>query len=292
MEGGCPPSEAAVEFRDFSFKYRGGSAPALRGVNLCLRAGGFHLIVGASGSGKTTLIRSIIGLIPHFYRGDATGEVYVEGVPVSRSSVRELASRVGYVFQDPENQLLAFTAGRDVAASLESRGLPPEEAEEVARGILRDLGAEELFDRPVHELSDGQRQRVAIAEEVARGARILLLDEPSSMLDPEAAESLMSLLEGLRRKGLTIVLVEHRLGPALPLADNMVALSGGAVLMTGHPRDLMGNWASVVRLRSAGVDVPPVVLAYHRLKMGGLYAGEVPLSVGELVRGIRGALNP
>ncbi|MGC8555660.1 MAG: energy-coupling factor ABC transporter ATP-binding protein [Conexivisphaera sp.] len=273
----------AVEFEGFSFTYEGGSVPALRGIDLCLEAGGFHLVVGASGSGKTSLVRSIVGLIPHFYRGRMEGSVSVLGTQVARSSIREVARRVGYVFQDPENQLLASTAGRDVAMSLESLGYPPEEAERIARDALRQLGSEHLYDRPVHQLSDGEKQRVAIAGEIARSPEVLVLDEPSSMLDPESTRRLMELLAGLRaERGLTLVLVEHRLEPALPFADTLVLLSSGRVELAGPPRDLLGDWASLARMKSAGVAPPAAVQVYHRLRLLGVNLGGVPLSVGEL----------
>ncbi len=290
MGAGCG-SDFAVEFRDFSFTYEGSRRPALRGVNLRLRSGQMHLVVGASGSGKTTLLRSVVGLVPHLYGGEVRGDVVVCGTSVPSSSIREVASRVGYVFQDPEDQLLASTIGRDVSASLESRGVPPGEAEGLARRILEELGAGDLYDRPAHALSDGQKQRAAIAEEIARGPSVLLLDEPSSMLDPEGAEGLMDLLARLKGDGLTIVVVEHRLGPALPRADNLIALSDGSVLMSGPPRELLASWDSVSRLRAAGVSVPPVVEVYHGLRFKGLELGRVPLTADELLAMLRGRVN-
>ncbi|MFP3228575.1 MAG: ABC transporter ATP-binding protein [Nitrososphaeria archaeon] len=249
------------------------------------------MVVGASGSGKTSLLRSVIGLIPHFYEGEARGDVVVMGESVAESSIGELARRVGYVFQDPENQILASSAGADVALSLESRGVPPEEARRVAREVLRQLGSEDLYDAPIHALSSGQRQRVAIAGEIARSPDVLLLDEPSSMLDPRAAAELMVLLRDLvRRRGLTVVLVEHRLEPALPFADRLVLLRGGSVGAAGDPRELLGDWGSVAMLKSAGVSVPAAVQVYHLLRFMGMDAGRgmAPLSFGELMERLRG----
>lgn len=286
MPSGC--ARPAVEFMKFSFTYRGSAVPALRDIDLCLEAGELHLIVGGSGSGKTSLIRSIIGLIPHFYEGDVEGDVRVMGESVAGSSIGDLAKRVGYVFQDPENQLLAATVGRDVSMSLEAGGTPPDIAEGISRGILRRLGVDHLFDKSPHELSDGQRQRVAIAGEIARAPRILLLDEPSSMLDPRATAELMVMLKELKmREGLTMIVVEHRLEPAIALADNVVALRDGGVMLSGAPRDLLGDWMSVAELKSAGVSTPPVVQIYHSLKHRGIDIARVPLSVDELLSEVR-----
>ncbi|MEM1946646.1 MAG: ABC transporter ATP-binding protein [Candidatus Caldarchaeum sp.] len=227
-----------IEVRDLSFTYAGGAKPALSHVSLDVEEGEFVLVVGPSGGGKSTLCRCLNGLIPHFYDGEYSGKVVVDGLEVDRTPTYVLSQHVGMVFQNPQNQLFSLSVESDVAFPLENLGLPREEIRERVDEALSIMNIEHLRDRSPFELSGGQQQRVAIASILAMRPRIIVMDEPTSCLDPLSAVNLFNSIDEIRRKlGLTIILVEHRVDLAAARASKLVVVSDGQIVYAGKPRD-------------------------------------------------------
>jgi energy-coupling factor transporter ATP-binding protein EcfA2 len=218
---------ALASVRRLSFAYPG-AEPALRDVSVEIREGELVLVLGPSGSGKSTLLRALAGLVPHFHGGRFEGVVEVGGRDTRRCRPAELAGTVGTVFQDPEDQVVFTRVENEVAFGLENVGTPPVEIPVRAREALHAVGAAELAGRPVAELSAGELQRVCLASTLALRPQLLLLDEPTSQLDPAAAEAFLDLVAGLP---VTTVLSEQR--PARPLerADRVLYLERGRVLL-------------------------------------------------------------
>jgi energy-coupling factor transport system ATP-binding protein len=224
---------AAIE--NLTFSYPGASAPALRDVSLCLGQGQVVSVLGPSGSGKSTLLRALAGLVPHFHGGRFAGRVEVAGLDTRRHGPAALAGTVAMLFQDPEDQLVFTRVLNEVAFGLENLGTPPREIERRALDALAAVGAEHLAGRAVAELSGGELQRVCLAATLALEPRLLLLDEPTSQLDPEAAEALVELAcELARERGTTALISEQR--PALPLelCERVLFLDGGGVAFDGE----------------------------------------------------------
>jgi energy-coupling factor transport system ATP-binding protein len=218
-----------------SFTYPGAAEPALRDVSVGLSAGQVTLVLGRSGSGKSTLLRAFAGLIPHFHGGRFSGRVEVAGLDTRRHGPAGLAGSVATLFQDPEDQVVFTRVLNEVAFGLENVGTPPRAIEARAMSALAAVGAEHLADRLVTELSGGELQRVCVAATLALEPRLLLLDEPTSQLDPEAAEGLVELAVGLaRERGTAVLLSEQR--PALPLelCDRVLFLEDGCLAFDGH----------------------------------------------------------
>lgn len=267
-----------IEFDRFSFTYWGRSRPALRDVSLRVRDGERVLVAGPSGSGKSTLARCMNGLVPHFHGGLLSGRVLVNGLDVSATQPRELATRVGMVFQDPENQLVASDVERDVAFGPENMGLPPAEIGTRVDDALQLLGLSALRRRPLTSLSGGEKQKVAIAGVLALRPQILVLDEPCSELDPAGADESMALLAALHeRTALTIVIIEHRIERVAGFVDRLVLLSGGEVVADGRTRDVLGS-SEALRL---GIGLPPVTRLALALRARGEWQGVVPVTVGQ-----------
>ena len=169
------------------------------------------LLLGESGCGKSTLLRAALGLVPHFHGGELAGRVVTAGLDTREHRPAEMAAQAGLVFQDPEAQLVMRQAGHEVAFGLENLGCPPQEIETRAASALAAAGASHLAERESGRLSGGEQQRVAIASVLAMGQRLLLLDEPTSQLDPVAAEELLALVTRINRdRGVTVVVAEHR----------------------------------------------------------------------------------
>jgi energy-coupling factor transport system ATP-binding protein len=245
--------QPAASFEDFSFTYSGTDSPALEGVTFSIHPGELALIAGSSGGGKSTLLRAMIGLVPQMYPGELWGRAVVAGADPARTPVREMARHVGYVFQDPENQIFASTVEEDVAFGLEVRGIPKKDIVERVEEVLGRLGLRELRGRPVHELSDGQKQLVALAGVLALDPEILVLDEPTSMLDPHNAREMLGLVRGLvDSSDICAVVVEHRLGFSMPLADEFLVLHGGRLAARGPPQEV----AERVELHAFGISPP------------------------------------
>ena len=217
-----------------SFTYPGASEPALRAVSLGLSPGQVTLVLGPSGSGKSTLLRAFAGLVPHFHGGRFSGRVDVAGLDTRRHGPAQLAGTIATLFQDPEDQVVFTRVLNEVSFGLENVGTPPREIEGRAFAALASVGAEHLADRPVAELSGGELQRVCLAATLALEPRLLLLDEPTSQLDPDGAEALVELAVRLaRERGTAVLLSEQR--PALPLeqCDRVLFLEDGAIAFDG-----------------------------------------------------------
>ncbi len=265
-----------IRIRDLTFHYADASKPALRNVNLDIEDGEFVLVIGPSGCGKTSLCRCFNGLIPHFYGGKVTGRLEVEGLDVMRHATRELATHVGMVFQDPENQLVYMEVQREIAFGLENLAFPRDVIAKRMEESLDTLGISGLRHRQVHDLSGGEKQKVVIASVLALHPDILVLDEPTSELDPKGAEEVLSIVQRLNDElGITVVLVEHRLDRVVHLVDRMIVMDEGGIIADGSPRTVLSN-GDITRV---GAGVPPIVRMVQRLRDGGLNVDDIPLTV-------------
>ena len=268
-----------IIFEDFTFYYPETVKPALENINTKIEDGEFVLISGPSSCGKTSLCRCLNGLIPHFYGGTIKGKVNVEGFDVLKTSTRKLALKVGFVSQDPENQLVALNVEDEIAFGLENFGFPKSLIAKRIEESLNAVGAEELRLKNIYELSGGEKQKIAIASVLALQPKILVLDEPTSQLDPKSSEDILALIEKLNDElGITIILVEHRLERVLHHADRLILMLDGRIVADGKPREVMSKH----NLEEFYDLFPPVVKLVKKLKKRGFNFNNYPLTVKEL----------
>lgn len=278
-----------IETKNLTYTYPNSAKPSIKNVNIKIEKGEFVLITGPSGCGKTTLCRCFNGLIPHFYQGKLEGEITVAGLKVSDHPTYELAKHVGMVFQNPENQLFALSVEKDVAFGLENLGIPREEIRKRVDWALKLTGIYHLRERAPHELSGGQQQRVAIASVLAMQPEVIVLDEPTSFLDPLGAQKIFEVIYELNRQlGITVVLVEHRLDLTAKYANHLIIMNNGEVVLDGDPRKIL----ECEEPQLIGVGVPKVTRLYKLLKAEGIQLGSLtPLSPKELADEIRSVLE-
>ncbi|HVB12318.1 MAG TPA: ATP-binding cassette domain-containing protein [Nitrososphaerales archaeon] len=268
--------DGVIQVSNLSFSYYGSERAVLNKINISVKKGEIVLIVGHSGSGKSTLLRAINGLIPHQHGGEYSGEVIVDGMKVSESSMSNLATKVGYIFQNPENQIFMFSVERDIAFGLENLGVAQEEMRERVDWALELLQIKHLALRAPHELSDGQKQRVAIAGVIAMKPKILILDEPTSLLDPFTAKTLVELVKNLRSTlGITVLIVEHRLDLVAKICDRIVVMDKGGIVLSGSPKEVLSDPNVSVH----GVTEPTIVKLAKSLSLGG---SNIPVDPEEL----------
>ena len=279
---------AVIETKGLAYTYPGGTKPSISDVSIRVEKGDFVLITGPSGCGKTTLCRCFNGLIPHFYQGELKGEITVSGKDVTKHQTHEMAKHVGLVFQNPENQLFALSIEKDVAFGLENLGVSREEMRKRVDWALNLTGIYDLRDRSPHEVSGGQQQRVAIAAVLAMQPEIIVLDEPTSFLDPLSAEKIFEVIHELNQKlGITVVLVEHRLDLTARYANRIIVMDQGRVCSDGETREVLSNEET----RLVGVGIPKATLLHQMLVKEGMKLGSVtPLSSDEMVKLLSEAL--
>jgi energy-coupling factor transporter ATP-binding protein EcfA2 len=266
--------------RDLSFRYSGSASRAIAGVNFSIRSGEFVLLTGPSGCGKTTLCRCLNGLIPNFYQGELVGELLVDGTSAASQLTSEVSRKVGYVFQNPENQLFALTVEKDIAFGPENLGLSREEIRRRVDWAMDTTGTRELKDLAPYELSGGQQQRVALAGILAMEPSVIVLDEPTSFLDPRTAEGVVGAVDGLRREhGIAVVVVEHRLDLVARFADRIVVMDRGRIVDDGRLEEVLDR--DYERLSGLGIGVPKVSLLWALLRGDGLVTGTLPTHVEE-----------
>ncbi len=232
-----------LRFRAFTSSDTEKPGNALQDVSLTLAPGEFAVLAGRSACGKTTLLRAACGLVPHFHGGEIDGRVEVAGIDALADGPGELASAVGYVAQDPETQIVSTTVAAEIALPLEMRGDPQASRARAVEEVALALAIPHLLERTVDTLSGGELQRVALAAALVTRPRLVLLDEPTSQLDPVAGDELIWLLRRLNEEwGVTILLAEHRLERCLAAADRVIAMDSGAVSFDGSPSDFLA-WA-------------------------------------------------
>ncbi|MDI6905735.1 MAG: ATP-binding cassette domain-containing protein [Candidatus Bathyarchaeia archaeon] len=280
---------AVIETKTLTYTYPGGAKPSIRDVSIKIEKGEFVLITGPSGCGKTTLCRCFNGLIPHFYQGELKGEITVAGLNVVEHPTHELATHVGLVFQNPENQLFALSVEKDVAFGLENLGVPRDEMHKRVDWALKLTGIYDLRERAPHELSGGQQQRAAIASVLAMQPEVIVLDEPTSFLDPLGAKKIFEVIYELNRNtGITIVLVEHRLDLTAKYADHIIIMDDGKVVLDGESREILSSEEA----RLIGVGIPKATRLYQILQKDGIKLGNaVPLSSDEMAALLREVLK-
>jgi energy-coupling factor transport system ATP-binding protein len=244
-----------IQFEHVSFRYPDAARPALCDVSFSLAEGSLLLVAGVSGAGKSTLLRCINGLVPHFSGGSLAGRITVDGLDPVQATPQQMSQRVGFVFQDPETQFVMDTVEDEIAFGLENAAVAPQEMRVRVEETLDLLDLARLRRRALAALSGGERQRVAIAAALALRPHILVLDEPTSQLDPQSAEEVLAAAARLNEElGLTVVLAEHRLERVLGVADRLLFLPGDGPPLSGEPRAVLAQadlGPPVVRLGKA-----------------------------------------
>lgn len=265
-----------IDIQNLSYTYPNISEPTLSGIDLHIDDGEFVLLLGASGSGKSTLIQCLNGLIPKVAGGNLEGEIVINGKDVRNYKVHQMASDVGIIFQNPDTQLFSLTVGKDVAFGPENLGMPKEEILGRIDRAMRSVGMEDMRDRFIFTLSGGEKQRVAIAGTLAMEPHVMVLDEPTSDLDPVGTGEVLSLVRRLNQeKDMTIILIEHKIDEVVHLADRVVVMDRGKIIMDDTPDKIFGDGHD--QLKSIGIALPQLSEIIHAMKNGsGDFEGDLP----------------
>ena len=232
-----------IELAGVHYSYPDTETEVLAGIDLTVDAGQVVGVVGASGVGKTTLAKTISGFIPHSEGGDLTGSVVVDGIQVPNATLADVVSRVGLVTQNPFNQISGakFSVREEIAFGLENLGVPREEMIERVAGVVELLGIGELVDRSPYALSGGQQQLVAIASMMVMAPRVLVMDEPTSQLDPSGSRLVFDIMENLAAQGTAVIVFEHKLELLRETAEVLHVLAGGVIARSGTPREVLSD---------------------------------------------------
>jgi energy-coupling factor transporter ATP-binding protein EcfA2 len=275
--------EAIISFQNFSYSYPT-KPDALIDINFEVRKGEVLGIIGPNGAGKSTLCKSLNGLVPHFYGGTIKGSVIVAGMNTLEHTVAELSTKVGLVFQEPENQLsgLALTVEEEVGFGLSMLGFPKELIRERVAEALEKVGLKGVEKRSPFELSGGQQQRLAIATVLAMKPEIMVLDEPVALLDPIGKYEVFSTIKELIAEGSTIVIAEHEIEELAYLTDYIVLLNEGRVISLDDSRSVLSQ---VSRLKEVGIDPPSITeLAYMLEQNLGIKFNQYPIKLPEALK--------
>lgn len=231
-----------IKLTDLTFQYPGSPSPVLKGINLQIPSGTLALVTGPSGSGKSTFLRCLNGLVPHFTGGQISGSIEVMDMDPVRIGPEGMSSQVGIVFQEPEAQFVFDTVEDEIAFSLENHEVPREESRNRLDEVCQFLDLESIRTKPIHQISGGEKQRVAVAGALVNRPQVLILDEPTSQLDPRSADDLLRYIVSLKDSlGLTIIIAEHRLERLLPYADLMINLTPEGKCISGSPQEVLAE---------------------------------------------------
>lgn len=280
---------AVIELKNVTYQYPLTEVPAIKDFSLSIEKGSFWGIIGPNGSGKTTLCAIMRGFIPSFYKGTLQGEVLVDGKRIDEYAEGEISLRVGYVFQNPFNQISGVkdTVFEEVAYGLENFGVSVAEIEDRVVRAMRLTDIEHLAMKKPFELSGGQQQRMALASSLVLEPDILIIDEPTSQLDPEGTESVFKIIEQLKRERRTVILVEHKIDMIAEYADNIVVLKDGSAIRSGSKQEILSD----ISLESEGIQLPQYALLGDELIKRGLKLDYIPITEQQAIEVIGKALK-
>ena len=228
---------ALIQIENFTYQYPITNHPALEKINLQVEPGEFIALIGPNGAGKSTLCYTLAGFIPHFFRGEMEGSVTVADLNLEESSLSEWVLNVGLAFQNPFNQISGskFTVYEEIAFGLENIGIPRDEMKKRVEEAMALTGISDLADRSPYALSGGQQQRVALASILVMQPQLLVLDEPTSQLDPIGTRQVFEVIKEMSERGMTVVLAEHKIEWIAAFADRVLALKDGKIGLEGPP---------------------------------------------------------
>ncbi len=270
--------EPLIELKELEYAYPY-ATPALSGINLCIRKGEKIALVGSNGAGKSTLLLTLNGTI----RPDK-GSIIFQGKPVSydRTSLRKIRQKIGFVFQDPDVQIIGPTVWQDVAFGPVNLDFTDEQVRQSVTDALHSVGMEGFEKRPPYHLSGGEKKRVAISGILAMDPEVLVLDEPTSMLDPAGSEDIMDLLDELNLQGKTIIISTHDVELAFTWADRIILMEKGKIIGSGTPEEAFSDKEMIRRAR---LKTPVLLELFYELKSRGLKTSEtLPRTVLDIIR--------
>ncbi len=268
---------AIVNLLNVTYKYPLTQNPALDNVSLQVNEGEFVAIVGPNGAGKSTLCYTLAGFVPHFFKGELTGTVKVAGVETKSSTLSEWVMNVGLAFQNPFNQITGakYIVYEEIAFGLENLGVPREEIKTRVEETMKMTGITDLADRSPYSLSGGQQQRVALTSILVMHPKVLVLDEPTSQLDPIGTREVFSVIRSLAERGMTVVMAEHKVEWVAQFADRVIALHDGKILLEGKP----GKVLTSDLLADKGFGISRYTSAAREAAKQGLWPKSRPLPV-------------
>lgn len=280
--------DSIIECKNVTYFYPLAETPAIKDLSVSIERGKFYGVIGENGSGKTTFCALLRGFIPDFYKGELEGEVLVEGKKTTDYG-GELSAKIGYVFQNPFTQISGVkeTVFEEVAYGLENFGIPVDEIERRVVEVMKMTDIEALAEKNPFDLSGGQMQRVALASVIVLEPDILIIDEPTSQLDPEGTESVFAIIKTLKEKHKTIILVEHKIDLIAEYADEVLVFKEGRMIASGDKQDILSD----LSLLDQGAALPQVAILGSRLKQRGLPVSGIPVTERQAIKIIAEALK-
>ena len=275
---------AIINLQNVTYKYPLTETPALQNINMQVNEGEFLAVIGPNGAGKSTLCYTIAGFVPHFFKGELTGTVEVAGQESSKSNLHEWVLNVGLAFQNPFNQISGakFTVFEELAFGLENIGVPRDEMKQRVEETMKLTGISDLADRSPYSLSGGQQQRVALTSILVMQPKVLVLDEPTSQMDPIGTREVFSVIRTMAENGMTVVLVEHKVEWIANFADRVIALHEGQILLDGKPSDVLTSDL----LAAKGFGISRYTSVARKAKEAGLWKKEkLPVTLDEAMEG-------
>ena len=265
------------KLENVSYQYPLENRKVLKNINLDIKKGEFWAVIGKNGSGKTTLCSILRRFVPDFYKGELTGKITLEGKELKEYSQKEIVQKIGFVFQNPFTQISGVkdTVFEEIAYGLENLGLEREVIISEVEKILKLLEIEKLRDRNPYDLSGGQKQRVALASIIAMDPDILVIDEPTSQLDPKGTEDIFKIINLMANEGKTIILVEHKLELIAEYAQNILVLDEGEIILSGKAEEVLNN--KILLEKEIGMTQYSI-LAYELEKAGKVELEEIPIT--------------
>lgn len=274
--------DTVIEFKDVTYTYPLSPKPAIKNMNFKIEEGKLYAIIGENGSGKTTLCSLVRGFAPSFFKGDLEGQVLVNGRSTLDYGSGELALKIGYVFQNPFNQISGVkdTVFEEVAFGLENFAV---EANEIERRVIEVMEKTDILSialKNPFELSGGQQQRVALASTIVLEPDILVIDEPTSQLDPEGTESVFKIISEMKKEKKTILLVEHKVDLIAEYADEILVLRDGELIRSGSKQEILSD----ISLLQENVQIPQVAILGNELRDRGLAFDQIPITEKQAVK--------